>query len=986
MKRHLLLLIFIAIINFTYCQSVVSNRDQVALNQEIDSLILEQYRRVKPYFEEAYALNPTIPRGILEAVSFTYTRFCHRIPGAMELSENSIPATYGVMGLTMNGKEFFRENLKYISRLSGYSIFEIMESPRSNILSYAAAYAELQRKFGIGSELEEQRTILNELSELPVERNEVLDFASNSNLYAIYSLLCDSHFCYLLTLSPQTVNFEHIFGSALPQLQSSFILLNESNIEIPSALKRSHNDTLFLPEAHGNLAERADSSRERSTDYAGALWAAAGTCNYSNRTGHNISSVTIHYTAGTYAGCIAWFQNCTYNGVGSQVSAHYVIRSIDGQITQMVREADKAWHAGSANSYTVGLEHEAYGDIQSYFTSAMYQASANLTRDICERNGISPLRMFYRDTLDDGTLLNTGLHSLGSETACIKIRGHQHYPDQTHTDPGPYWNWNYYYKLVNNNTPVTTYNAATGTFTDSGGDTANYSDDERQLFLISVEDAERISLTFSEFELEDDYDFMWIYDGNSVFSPLIGRWNTQSPGIVTSTGNSLLIEFRSDCGTTDAGWQACWQAIIPVSDNPPTTAISFNETQWITRNFNLNFTDADDHALAYQFYQIMGNDGRRWTANNKRGFFCDNFDDLNSNLWQINSGNWSVSNAQLHQTSLSSSTISTELEGSLSDSYLYDFYGKFVSTNSTQNEFGVYLHSNRRLFENNETAYYIAFSPTEQIIRFYKISRGYKAMVHSISNIRTTIGTNYFYRILHNQQTGAILLFRNGILLGQWQDSAPLATRSLYFAFHTNQATIIIDNFRVYRSRGNSARINVGAGINNDAIYQAANGTPKTKIKSIVMDDAMQFSTLAEKSLKVDYTPPIMPRSINDGTGMDLDLITNNIVSANWNPASDPHSGIYSYEYQLTPSLYSELAAWTSVGANPYFSKRIRLTNGERYYVRIHARNNAGLVSPYATSDGFIYQPQPTYPTTTYRDVPNFKISIYPNPTDNELN
>ena len=47
----------------------------------------------------------------------------------------------------------------------------------------------------------------------------------------------------------------------------------------------------------------------------------------------------------------------------------------------MVRETDKAWHVGNCNPYTIGLEHEAYGNIYSYFTPAMYEASADLTRD-----------------------------------------------------------------------------------------------------------------------------------------------------------------------------------------------------------------------------------------------------------------------------------------------------------------------------------------------------------------------------------------------------------------------------------------------------------------------------------------------------------------------------------------------------------------------------------------------------------------------------
>ncbi|CAM5259886.1 hypothetical protein SBADM41S_08153 [Streptomyces badius] len=41
-----------------------------------------------------------------------------------------------------------------------------------------------------------------------------------------------------------------------------------------------------------------------------------------------------------------------------QVSAHYVIRSSDGEVTQTVRDKATAWHARSANASSVGIEHE----------------------------------------------------------------------------------------------------------------------------------------------------------------------------------------------------------------------------------------------------------------------------------------------------------------------------------------------------------------------------------------------------------------------------------------------------------------------------------------------------------------------------------------------------------------------------------------------------------------------------------------------------
>ena len=148
---------------------------------------------------------------------------------------------------------------------------------------------------------------------------------------------------------------------------------------------------------------------------------------------------------------------------------------------------------------------------------------------------------------------------LGGEGACVKIRGHQHYPDQSHTDPGPYWNWNYYYKLINEGTPIIRLGGAGAT--EGELNYVNYGDDERVIWVIESDPCTRIALDFSSFDLEDDYDFLWIYDGDNVYARKIGRWNTQSPNVVTSSGNAMCVEFRSDCATTATGWRAHWRVL-----------------------------------------------------------------------------------------------------------------------------------------------------------------------------------------------------------------------------------------------------------------------------------------------------------------------------------------------------------------------------------------------------------------------------------------
>ncbi|HEX6497672.1 MAG TPA: N-acetylmuramoyl-L-alanine amidase [Micromonosporaceae bacterium] len=165
-----------------------------------------------------------------------------------------------------------------------------------------------------------------------------------------------------------------------------------------------------------------------STDYGPAVWMPASSSNYTvaNRpSDYKINYVVIHVTQETWSDAIAIFQDPS-----SKVSAHYVFRSSDGAVAQTVREKDIAWHAGNwtYNTQSIGIEHEGWVDDSSWFTDAMYRASASLTREITGKYGIPRDRNH--------------------------IIGHSEVPGATHTDPGPYWDWTYYMQLVNGITGI----------------------------------------------------------------------------------------------------------------------------------------------------------------------------------------------------------------------------------------------------------------------------------------------------------------------------------------------------------------------------------------------------------------------------------------------------------------------------------------------------------------------------------------------------
>lgn len=142
---------------------------------------------------------------------------------------------------------------------------------------------------------------------------------------------------------------------------------------------------------------------------------AAYSGNYTRRVGRTIRTVVIHTIEGSEAGCISWFQN-----PAARVSAHYVL-SHAGRVTQMVREADRAWHVGQINDQAIGIENEGYAG-RNNWTDVQYRTLAQLTRSICDRHGI-PLDRAH-------------------------IIGHVEAPGATHTDPGRFFDWARFMNLV----------------------------------------------------------------------------------------------------------------------------------------------------------------------------------------------------------------------------------------------------------------------------------------------------------------------------------------------------------------------------------------------------------------------------------------------------------------------------------------------------------------------------------------------------------
>ena len=907
----------------------------------LTSTSFSQTSTFKDLCSEVYVSHPEMPKGVIEAYAFSQTRQ-QRLSGFQQEGCSGIPRAVGYLGLMENGEDFFRENLKTISKKSKISTANIKTNASLELKAFAKAYLAISTSYKKQDLASQIKHTLRDLSFIP-DGNLAQDFAANSELYEVFKLLIDPTFANENNFTPYTFDLETVFGS------QQFKILSSTKVQFTETGILGDKGLIYTP------SELLTSTK--STEFGPAIWNAAPSCNYSSRSGTAISAITIHTIQGSYAGAISWSQNCS-----SSVSYHYVLRSSDGQVTQMVLEANKAWHVGSENPYTIGYEHEGYVAQTGWYTTAMYNSSAAITRDVCLSGyGINPLRTY-------SGVATSGTNLLGN---CTRIKGHQHYQNQSHTDPGINWNWPLYYRLINNSTTPTTITTASGTLTDTGGSTGNYLDDQRTFQLIQPAGATSITLNFTSFNLETNWDYLYIYDGATNTSPLIGTYTgTTLPSTITSSGGSLLIEFRSDCATTAAGYVATWtsNAVPPVTADVvnPSTLVSVPPT-WVTANLSASYSDADNlggSGLDNAFYQVIDYDGIEWRANANKGFFSDNFDGVSIHPeWTTYIGTWNQTSQTLNQTDETNgnTNITAEINHSLASSYLYHWAGMMTGT-GTNRRCGLHYFSSDPTLPNRGEGYLVIPRLDNDNIQLYRISGDVLTNINQVT-YDFTADTWYDYKLVYDKSTGKHQFYVNNQLIINYTDPTPITTGN-YISFRSGNAIYSVNNLKVYRSRSTSTPITLDP-TTGDIRYQNIDPTTASaRVKSIVQDSAGNLSSIISSDVNVDWTPPTNVSVVFDGTAADIATTTSNTeLSANWNSASDPNSDVARYWFAIgTSGGATDVMDWTDNSWNTSVTvSGLSLNYGTTYYFSVKAENGAGLISSIIISNGQLLQ-APTAP------------------------
>ncbi|MBD0414711.1 peptidoglycan recognition protein family protein [Oryzicola mucosus] len=123
--------------------------------------------------------------------------------------------------------------------------------------------------------------------------------------------------------------------------------------------------------------------------------------------------IVLHYTGMESGdGAEAWLCN-----PASEVSSHYIVHE-DGRIVQMVRESDRAWHAGKSswrghtdiNSSSVGIEIVNPGHAFGYpaFPKRQIEAVIALCKGIVARHAIGEERILAHSDIAPGRKVDPG--------------------------------------------------------------------------------------------------------------------------------------------------------------------------------------------------------------------------------------------------------------------------------------------------------------------------------------------------------------------------------------------------------------------------------------------------------------------------------------------------------------------------------------------------------------------------------------------------
>jgi spore germination protein YaaH len=402
-----------------------------------------------------------------------------------------------------------------------------------------------------------------------------------------------------------------------------------------------------------------------------------------------------------------------------------------------------------------------------------------------------------------------------------------------------------------------------GTIHDFGGPTKNYYDNENYTWTIAPTGASSISVNFSSFDVELNWDYLYIYDGPTTASPQIAGspfTGTTLPIPFTSSTGALTFRFTSDVSTTKPGFNAtyvCYQDTVK-----PTTLISAAPNPTST-DFTTNFTDADNvggSGVKHKFYQVADFNGTDWLSNEQNGFFNDEFNSTLNPLWTSYAGTWNITSGNLIQTDQANgnTNIYAACNQNNYSKFLYQF--KFRITGSgTNKRAGFHYMCDDAALADRGNSYFVWFRQDNAKLQFYKVTNNVFALV---KDVPFAFSANVWYnaKVVYDKITGQTDVYVNDNLISSWVDTAPYTVGN-YISPRSGECIYEMDDVMVYKTRTGSELITVGQNPTDDIRYE---GTPAGRINSIVIDSAYNVSITQTEWVNVDFLTSVDELVLDD--------------------------------------------------------------------------------------------------------------------------
>ena len=441
---------------------------------------------VNQAFEEA-AREFGVPISLLKAICYMEGR----------LSNNggspSIDNGYGCMHLIQNSRG---DLLDHAARALGVSAHQLKLDLPTNIRGGAALLRDdalqLSRTHSLPTRLSDWYGALA-VSSHATTRSAALMYAG-----AVYTLLAQGFSAQAddgetITLVPQNVQPDTLSATAVQginKLPSGCKL--DQNVDYPQAVDCLVSAHTFDCNQTPKNASCTYEDAQRPTDYA-------------------IDQIVIHDIEGTAQSSLNVFQNPK-----TAASVHYIIDS-DGTIYQVVREKDIAYHAGNYwyNQHSIGIEHAGV-DATGYrwYNASEYLASAKLTAYLLKKYNL-PLN--HEQIVSHATIPSPSATSLPN-----------------HVDPGPYWLWDYYLKLIHEQSMHYPSEATSP-----------------NIFLLRPS-SDRRPLGARGAETDANFNFIYLYNGPST-----------SSGRIPQLGNGHDITDVSGCVEPDISYYYLAKVVDP---------------------------------------------------------------------------------------------------------------------------------------------------------------------------------------------------------------------------------------------------------------------------------------------------------------------------------------------------------------------------------------------------------------------------------------